>query len=154
VTDGSPTNWLVNSAAWAALGVVALLVLLTAAIPVLRAVRTARRRRRTGADAVVAAWKEARDVLRAYGYATPRGATVRDLARDLPATVDKSVAEGLVWLARLVDIALWSGDTADHRTGEQAWSAVRAIRKGLTGTPWRARVRAAFDVRSLRAVPS
>ncbi|MFJ1761331.1 transglutaminaseTgpA domain-containing protein [Amycolatopsis sp. NPDC088138] len=140
--------------AWPAFGLLALLLVLTVAIPVLRAVRTARRRRRTGADAVVAAWKEARDVLRAYGFATPRGATVRDLARDLPSIVDKSVAEGLVWLARLVDVALWSGDTVDHRTVEQAWSAVRAIRKGLTGTPWRARVRAAFDVRSLRAVPS
>ncbi|MEV6639612.1 transglutaminaseTgpA domain-containing protein [Amycolatopsis sp. NPDC051371] len=153
-TGESPTDWLVDAAAWLGAGVAALLVLLTVAVPVLRAARTARRRRRAGADAVVAAWKEARDVLRAYGFATPRGATVRDLVRALPATVDTSVAEGLVWLARLVDIALWSGDGADHRTGEQAWSAVRAIRKGLTGTPWRARVRAAFDVRSLRAMPS
>lgn len=151
---GSPFDGLVRSAAWLGFGAVALLVLLTAAIPVSRAVRTARRRRRTGADAVVAAWQEARDVLRAHGFAAPRGATVRDLARGLPSTVDQSVAEGLGWLARQVDVALWSGEVADHRTVDQAWSAVRAIRKGLAGVPWRARFRAAFDVRSLRAVPS
>ncbi|MCR6489824.1 DUF3488 and transglutaminase-like domain-containing protein [Amycolatopsis sp. OK19-0408] len=153
-SGGSPASWFLDAAARLGLGAVVLLVLLTAAIPVLRAVRTARRRRRTGADAVVAAWQEARDVLRAHGFATPRGATVRDLARGLPSTVDKSVEEGLSWLARQVDVALWSGAAADHRTVDQAWSAVRAVRKGLAGAAWRARLRATFDVRSLRAVPS
>jgi transglutaminase-like putative cysteine protease len=152
-TGGSQDGWLLVLAAWLGLGVVAACVLLAAAIPVLRAVRTARRRRRTGAEAVVAAWQEARDVLRAHGIAVPRGATVRDLARLLPSTADRSVAEGLRWLARQVDVALWSGGGADDGTVAQAWSAVRAIRKGLAGAPWRARVRAAFDVRSLRPVP-
>lgn len=135
-------------AAWVGLALVALLVLLAASIPALRAVRTARRRRRTGAAAVVAAWLEARDGLRAHGVAVPRGATVRDLAKLVPSTVDFAVVEVL---ARQVDVALWSGQGADGETVTRAWSAVRAIRGGLAGVPWRARVRAVFDVRSLRA---
>ncbi|MEU8635393.1 transglutaminaseTgpA domain-containing protein [Amycolatopsis sp. NPDC048633] len=153
VTSDPEDNRLLVVAAWVGFGLVALLLLSAASIPALRALRTARRRRRTGADAVVAAWLEARDVLRAHGIAVPRGATVRDLARLVPSTVDGSVAEALAWLARQVDLALWSGDGADHGTVTQAWSAVRAIGKGLAGEPWRARLRAAFDVRSLRAVP-
>ena len=62
---------------------------------------------------VVAAWREARDLLRARGVAVPPGATVRDLAALIPSTVDSPVREGLEWLARQVDVALWSGAATD-----------------------------------------
>ncbi|SEP49783.1 transglutaminaseTgpA domain-containing protein [Amycolatopsis saalfeldensis] len=152
--DGSSGGWLPVPPFWLLIGLAALVLLLVLAIPVLRRVRTARRLRRTGADAVVAAWREARDLLRAHGIAVPRGATVRDLAGLLPSTMDSSVAEGLEWLARQVDVALWSGGAADDGTVSQAWSAVRAIRKGLAGTPLRTRLRAAFEVRSLVTEPA
>lgn len=142
--------WIWTLLAWLGIGLTAALVLAAASIPGWRAVRAARRRRRTGSAAVVAAWLEARDVLRAHGAVVSSGATARDLARRLPSTVDTSVAEGLEWLARQVDIALWSPGGADDRTAAQAWSAVRAIRKGLTVASFRDRLRAAFDLGSLR----
>ncbi|ONF72128.1 hypothetical protein AVR91_0211325 [Amycolatopsis keratiniphila subsp. keratiniphila] len=144
------TSWIATLLAWLGIGAVSVLVCAVVAIPGRRAVRTARRRRRTGPAAVVAAWMEARDVLRAHDIVVSRGATARELARGLPSTVDKSVVEGLEWLARLVDIALWSPYGADDRTAAQAWSAVRAIRKGLTKVSFPARLRAAFDLGSLR----
>ncbi|WP_410602951.1 transglutaminase-like domain-containing protein [Amycolatopsis sp. lyj-90] len=149
-SSGSDEAWIGPLLAWLGLGVVSVLVFAVVAIPGWRAVRTARRRRRTGSAAVVAAWLEARDVLRAHDVIVSRGATARELARRLPSTVDKSVAEGLEWLARQVDIALWSPVGADDRTAAQAWSAVRAIRKGLTVVSFRARIRAVFDLGSLR----
>lgn len=147
--DGSSGSWLSIPPWWLPAGLALLLVLLAAAIPTLRTIRTARRHRRTGADGVVAAWQEARDLLRARGMVVPPGATVRDLTGLLPSTVDESVAEGLEWLARQVDLALWSPADPDESTVSQAWTAVRAIRKGLSDAPLRARLRAAFDVRSL-----
>ncbi|MFE6613522.1 transglutaminase domain-containing protein [Amycolatopsis sp. NPDC057786] len=144
------TPWIGSLLTWLGIGVVSALVLVVVAIPGRRAVRTARRRRRTGSAAVVAAWLEARDVLRAHDIVVSRGATARELARRLPSTVDNSVAEGLEWLARQVDITLWSPYGADDRTAAQAWTAVRAIRKGFTKASFQARLRAAFDLGSLR----
>lgn len=69
---------------WApAAGGVLLLVLLgwLAGVPVAKAVRRARRRRRAGPAAVAAAWLEARDQLRAHRVAASSAMTVRDLAR-------------------------------------------------------------------------
>ncbi|UMP01327.1 transglutaminase domain-containing protein [Amycolatopsis sp. EV170708-02-1] len=144
------TPWAGTLLGWLGIGVVSAFVLVVVAIPGRRAVRTARRRRRTGPAAVVAAWLEARDVLRAHDIVVSRGATARELAGRLPSTVDSSVAEGLEWLARLVDLTLWSPYGADDRTAAQAWSAVRAIRKGFTEASFRTRLRAAFDLGSLR----
>jgi hypothetical protein len=62
-------------------GLLALLVLIAAGIPLAKAIRTMRRRRRTGSRAVVAAWWEARDLLRAHGTLVTPGMTVRDLAQ-------------------------------------------------------------------------
>jgi transglutaminase-like putative cysteine protease len=62
-------------------GLLALLVLGAAGIPLAKAIRTMRRRQRTGTRAVVAAWSEARDLLRAHGTLVTPGMTVRDLAQ-------------------------------------------------------------------------
>ncbi|MFD9891300.1 transglutaminaseTgpA domain-containing protein [Amycolatopsis sp. NPDC059027] len=131
------------------LGLLALLVLGVAGLPVVKTWRGYRRRRRTGADGVIAAWWEARDLVRAHGVSCPAGTTVRELSVAASATLDRTVVDGLVWLASQVDIALWSGNGADGGTLNQAWGAVDAIRRSLAERSRRQRVRAAFDPRCL-----
>jgi transglutaminase-like putative cysteine protease len=131
------------------LGLLGLIVLAAGAIPLLKAARTWRRKRRTGARGVVAAWAEARDLLRAHGVPVTPGMTTRDLAGTAAPALDKSVVDGLMWLAHQVDVALWSGSGVDDDTVAHAWGAIRAIRHGLAGRPLRARVLALFDPRSL-----
>ncbi len=130
----------------AAFGLLALLVLAGAGIPLAKTIRTARRRQRKGTQAVVAAWWEARDLLRAHGTLVTPGMTVRDLAG---AVTHTAVVEGLLSLAGQVDTALWSGAGADDGTVAAAWAAVRYIRRNLADRPFAARVRALFDPRSL-----
>lgn len=130
-----------------ALSVVALVLLVGLAIPLSRRIRTYRRRRVSGAPGVVAAWREARDLLRAHGAVVTPGMTVRDVAR---VSQDPSVMDGLLGLAGQMDIALWSGATAGPATVASAWASVAAIRRGLATLPLKARVRAAFSVRALR----
>jgi hypothetical protein len=126
-----------------------LLLLVGAGIPLAKAIRTARRRQRTGTRAVVAAWWEARDLLRAHGTRVTPGMTVRDLAGAVPTEI--AVVNGLLSLAGQVDIALWSGGGANDGTVAAAWAAVRDIRRNLADRPFAARVRALFDPRSLLA---
>ncbi|HEY0805334.1 MAG TPA: hypothetical protein VGD84_09725, partial [Pseudonocardiaceae bacterium] len=154
------------------IGFLALIALAGAGIPLAKAIRTARRRRRTGSHAVVAAWWEARDLLRAHGTPVTPGMTVRDLAgavrghfetpRSLrhprgPAGFQNAlfretpVVDGLLSLAGQVDIALWSGGGANEGTVTAAWTAVRDIRRNLAERPFTARVRALFDPRGLLA---
>jgi hypothetical protein len=95
---------------------------------------------------VVAAWWEARDLLRAHGTPVSPGTTVRDLAGTVG---ENPIVEGLLALAGQVDAALWSGATANEGTVAAAWAAVRDIRRNLAGRPLRVRVRALFDPRSL-----
>ena len=71
--------------AWIFVAPVALLLLWLVGVPLLKWARAARRRRRTGSAAVVGAWAEARDRLRAHGVAVTAGMTVRDLVRPLRA---------------------------------------------------------------------
>jgi hypothetical protein len=127
-------------------GVFALSVLVVAGIPVVKAIRRVRRRRRRGAGAVLGAWWEARDLLRAHGSVVTPGMTVRDLAGT---TTETSIAEGLLSLAGQVDVALWSGVGANEGTVAAAWVAVRHIRRVLAGRPVANRVRALFDPRGL-----
>ncbi len=115
-------------------------------VPAVRAVRGWRRRRRPGAGAVVGAWAEARDRLRAHGVPFTAGMTVRDLAA---VSADPAVTPGLHALARTVDVALWSPTGPAPTTADEAWSAVRSVREGLSKRPWQARVRAALNVRTL-----
>jgi protein-glutamine gamma-glutamyltransferase len=107
------------------------------------------RHRRPGARSVVGAWAEARDRLRAHGVPFTEGMTVRDMAGAAGPLVDQSVVTGLHDLARTVDVALWSRSGPATATADDAWSAVREVRRGLSRRPWRARVRAALTVRAL-----
>jgi hypothetical protein len=128
------------------LGLLALILLLVIGIPAAKLIRTARRRSRGGVAGVVAAWWEARDLLRAHGTRVSPGMTVRDVAG---ANTTSSIVDGLQWLASQLDIALWSGSGADDGTVVEAWAAVRDIRRGLAGRPFIARIRAVFDPRTL-----
>jgi hypothetical protein len=119
-------------------------------VPLARFARGWFRRRRSGAGAVVGAWAEARDRLRAHGVPFTAGMTVRDLAGAARPMVDQSVVTGLHDLARTVDVALWSKSGPAGTTTAEAWSAVRAVRRGLSRRPLAARLRAALDVRTLR----
>jgi hypothetical protein len=98
---------------------------------------------------VLAAWWEARDLVRGHGVPCPTGITVRELSAAATSTLDRSVTDGLVWLASQVDTALWSGAGADGGTLSQAWAAVGAVRRGLADRSRRERVRAVFDPRCL-----
>ena len=129
-----------------AITVAAAAVVWLAGVPLTAAIRRWRRRRRPGAGAVVGAWHEARDRLRAYGIPFTAGMTVRDLAGAVP---DPPVVAGLHALARNVDTALWSPAGPNQSTVDEAWTAVRAVRRGLAGRPFPSRVRAALNLRAL-----
>ncbi|GLY65104.1 hypothetical protein Atai01_17230 [Amycolatopsis taiwanensis] len=130
-------------------GLLALTVLAVAGIPVARTIRTHRRKRRKGTRGVVAAWEEARDLLRAHGVRFTPGTTARDLARVTESTMDRSVVDGLMSLAHQLDIALWSGTGGADGMAAQAWSSTRTVRRGLGRRGLRARLRAWFDPGSL-----
>ncbi|MET0236941.1 MAG: transglutaminaseTgpA domain-containing protein [Kibdelosporangium sp.] len=131
------------------LGLVTLLVL---GIPVIKTIRAWRRRRRAGAGAVVGAWEEARDRLRAHGLPVTAGMTVRDLVSAAAGiSSDERTRAGLHQLSVTVDVALWSGVSLGAHSGQQAWDAVRDVRRGLARRGWRARIRAAFEPRTLRS---
>ncbi|SFB35913.1 Transglutaminase-like superfamily protein [Amycolatopsis marina] len=128
-----------------------LLVLLAwvVGVPTATAWRARRRRRRAGTGAVIGAWEEVRDRLRAHGVAVSAGMTVRDLATAAAGVFDRTTVEGVRSLSSTVDIALWSGMEPDKQRGREAWAAVRTVRRGLAGRGWRARIRAAVDPRVL-----
>jgi hypothetical protein len=104
-----------------------------------------RRRRLGGARAVVGAWAEVRDRLRAHGVPITVGMTVRDLATAAE-SLDEQVVVGLHRLARSVDEALWSANGPDEATVDDAWDAVRVVRRGLARRPLGTRLRAALRV--------
>ncbi|MET0492153.1 MAG: transglutaminaseTgpA domain-containing protein [Actinoplanes sp.] len=112
-------------------------------VPAAWFLRSWRRRRRPGAAAVVGAWEEVRDRLRAYGVPVTPGMTVRDLAR----AADRGTADEIRRLAAVVDQTLWSGTGEDH--AEQAWGSVREVRRGLARRGWRTRLRALLNPRPL-----
>ncbi|MBE1468322.1 transglutaminaseTgpA domain-containing protein [Kibdelosporangium phytohabitans] len=129
---------------WAIIGLVGPVLLALLVVPVTKIVRSLRRRRRTGADGVVAAWWEARDLMRAHGSRITPGMTPRDLAR---ATSDASIVNALRGMAGQLDVALWSGSGADDHAVASAWAEVRQIRRTLAGRTWGARLRAVFAIR-------
>ena len=129
--------------------VVLLIVLALVAVPVLKLVRGWRRRRLRGARGVVAAWTEARDLLRAHGVAVTSGMTVRELA-EAAQPLGSSITEALARLAELVDAVLWSGGDAPPEAVPAAWASVKEVRRGLAGRGARQRVRAALHLDSLR----
>jgi transglutaminase-like putative cysteine protease len=127
-------------------GLVALWVL---GVPLLKMARARRRRRRTGSAAVVGAWAEARDRLRAHGVPVTAGMTVRDLAAASTEVTDERARRGLVQVAGAVDQALWSGAPAGVELSRQAWVGVREVRAGLRARPWSDRLRATWELRTL-----
>ncbi|NRN67402.1 Transglutaminase [Kibdelosporangium sp. 4NS15] len=139
---GGPAVWQV--ALLVVLGLVALLVLAVLAVPLVKVFRTLRRKRQTGTQGVVAAWLEAKDLMRAYGTRVTPGMTARDLAR---ATSDRSIVDSLTGLAGQLDVALWSGAGATDGAVAEAWTSVRRIRRTLAGRSWGARLRAVFVIR-------
>lgn len=144
---GSGTgNWQ-TEAIVAAIGLAVLLVLWGVGVPGMTGFRAWRRRRKDGRAAVIGAWAEARDRLRAHGVPVTAGMTVRDLAAGAGIFGEQSTVDGLYSLARSVDAALWSG-TAPN-VAHEAWAAVRTVRRGLRRRSWRARLRAAINVRVL-----
>lgn len=136
-----------------AIAVVALLVIFAAAwaagVPAAVKLRAWRRRRRPGRHAVLGAWAEARDRLRAHGVGVTAGMTVRDLAVVASPVADAAAVAGLGSLARTVDVALWSG-FAPPTAGAEAWAAVHAVRAGLSRRPLFERIRAALNPAVLR----
>nr|WP_052478861.1 transglutaminase domain-containing protein [Kibdelosporangium sp. MJ126-NF4]CEL20988.1 FIG001454: Transglutaminase-like enzymes, putative cysteine proteases [Kibdelosporangium sp. MJ126-NF4]CTQ95498.1 FIG001454: Transglutaminase-like enzymes, putative cysteine proteases [Kibdelosporangium sp. MJ126-NF4] len=129
---------------WALIGLAVPLGLFVLAVPTAKTVRTLRRRRRKGADGVVAAWWEARDLMRAHGTRVTPGMTARDLART---TADASIVDALWGMAGQLDVVLWSGSGADDHAVTRAWAEVRRIRRTLAGRTWGARLRAVFAIR-------
>ncbi|HEY3562724.1 MAG TPA: DUF3488 and transglutaminase-like domain-containing protein [Kribbella sp.] len=124
-----------------------LLLLWLIGVPLLKIARSARRRRRRGSAAVVGAWAEARDRLRAYGVPVTAGMTVRDLAeaaKEIPET-----AGGLARVAQAVDHALWSGGPTTPEVENHAWTGVRELRKALRGRPLADRFQASLELRTL-----
>jgi hypothetical protein len=118
-------------------------------VPLLKHARAVRRRRRTGSAAVVGAWAEVRDRLRAHGVAVTSGMTVRDLMTASADVTDERAQAGLATVAGTVDHALWSGVPAGPQVSKQAWAGVREVRRGLRSRPWTDRLYAALEVRSL-----
>ncbi|MEJ2853400.1 MULTISPECIES: transglutaminase family protein [unclassified Saccharothrix] len=143
VDEGGSWTGVGTLVGWGLVGLLALFVAALLAIPVAKLVRTVRRRRYTGARSVVAAWWEARDLLRAHGARVTPGMTVRDLA----GVSEGSIVDSLHRLAVHVDTALWSGAGADRDTVTAAWNAVAEIRGTLARRSFGARLRAVFAIR-------
>ncbi|WP_051773357.1 transglutaminase domain-containing protein [Saccharothrix sp. NRRL B-16314] len=143
VDEGGSWTGIWTPALWALAGMLALFVVVLLAVPVAKLVRTARRKRLTGARGVVGAWWEARDLLRAHGTRITPGMTARDLA----AVSGGAVVDSLRHLAVHLDAALWSGEGADEGRVRAAWKAVAEIRGALAGRSFGARIRAVFVIR-------
>ncbi|MFD2414732.1 transglutaminase TgpA family protein [Amycolatopsis pigmentata] len=144
---GAATN--VGSWLWWTAGAViaALIVARLAGVPLAKAVRARRRRRRHG---VLGAWAEVRDRLRAHGVPYRIGMTPRDLADSAHAILGGRIREPMGRLAQTLDAALWSGAPVPDGAAGYAWEAVRAVRRSLAGRPLGARLRAALEARTLR----
>jgi hypothetical protein len=119
-------------------------------VPLAWSVRSWRRRRRPGPAAVVGAWEETRDRLRAYGVTVSAGMTLRDLGAAAATVADDGTVAEIRRLGVLVDEALWSAPGPAARHAEQAWSIVHTVRRGLARTGRRRWLRAVFDHRGLR----
>ncbi|XVV02617.1 transglutaminase TgpA family protein [Actinosynnema sp. CA-248983] len=114
-------------------------------VPLAKAVRARGRRRRTGAEGVVAAWAEVCDRLRAHGVPFRIGMTPRDLA----SAAGEATAGPITRLGRVLDMALWSGVPVRDGSVRKAWQEERLVREVLAARPRGARLRAALDPRPL-----
>ncbi|WP_433269086.1 transglutaminase TgpA family protein [Actinosynnema sp. CS-041913] len=133
----------------AAVALLGLLICWLVGVPVAKALRAGRRRRRTGAEGVIAAWAELCDRLRAHGVPFRIGMTPRDLAESAAPVIGEPAAQAIARLGRVLDMALWSGVPVADGSVRRAWEEERAVRRGLAGRPLSARLRAAVDPRPL-----
>jgi hypothetical protein len=80
--------------------------------------------------------------------------TVRDLGTAAAGVTDDRTVREIYRLGVLVDEALWSGlwsgQGETESKAEEAWSIVRAVRRGLARSGRSRRLRAFFDHRGLR----
>lgn len=145
VEDASGFGWLVLTA----VAVGALLAAWLLGVPLATAIRARRRRSRSGAAGVLAAWAEVCDRLRGHGVAYRVGMTPRDLAAVTVEVAGPDTGQAIRELGRVVDMAMWSGvDVADGHA-RQAWHRVSEIRRGMAKRPFGARLRAGVDPRVL-----
>ncbi|KAA9155798.1 transglutaminase domain-containing protein [Amycolatopsis acidicola] len=135
---------------WAVLiGAGALVVCWIFGVPLAKAVRTRRRRKRAGAAGVLGAWAEVRDLLIAHRVPYRVGMTPRDLAATAGAKLGVPLEEPMYGLAGVLDFSLWARHPAPDGAAPHAWAQVRAIRRALARRPWRDRLRAALESRTL-----
>jgi hypothetical protein len=144
-TEASSGWWWIAAVA----GVVGLLVCWLCGVPLAKAVRARRRRRRSGADGVLGAWAETRDRLRAHGVPFRIGMTPRDVAEAAGSLSGERIREPVARLAKVLDVTLWSGVPVGDGSVRRAWQEVRELRRGLAGRPLSTRVRAALEPRTL-----
>lgn len=130
-------------------GVAGLLVCWLCGVPLAKAFRARRRRRRSGVDGVLGAWAETRDRLRAHGVPCRIGMTPRDVADAAASLSGERIREPVARLAKVLDVTLWSGVPVGDGSVRRAWQEVREVRRGLAGRPLSARVRAALEPRTL-----
>ncbi|SEQ81348.1 protein of unknown function [Lentzea xinjiangensis] len=131
--------------------VAALLLAWLAGVPVAKWVRARGRRRKPGSAAVHGAWLEARDRLREHRVPLTAGMTPLETAHVAAGAGLPGAAAGLRTLAAAVDHAMWSGTAPGPQVRDDAWAAVRAVRRGLRARGPAARLRAAVDPRTLRS---
>lgn len=132
------------------LAVVVPLLLWLTGVPAAKWVRARGRRRKPGSAAVRGAWLEARDRLRDHQVPLTAGMTPAETAVVAAGSGLPVTADGLRTLASTVDYAMWSGAPVGDEVRDAAWTAVRAVRRGLRSRGLAARLRAAVDPRTLR----
>lgn len=139
---------------WAlAAGVAAAFACWLFGVPLAKAARARRRRRRTGAEGVLGAWAEARDLLLAHRVPYRIGMTPRDLAESAGSALGERLEKPMIGLAEVLDTTLWSRIPAADGAVRHAWDAVRDVRRGLAGRSLRTRLRAALELRTLLRSP-
>ncbi|MEU5846521.1 transglutaminaseTgpA domain-containing protein [Saccharopolyspora shandongensis] len=145
-SDAAPLLWAVVAPV---AGVLLLLACWLVGVPLAKAVRARRRKRLAGADGVMGAWAEARDRIRAHGVPYRIGMTPRDLAESAGAMIGERTAQPVVRLAKVLDMALWSGVPVADGQPRRAWEEVREVRRALAARPLLTRLRAALELRTL-----
>ncbi|TCO54769.1 DUF3488 and transglutaminase-like domain-containing protein [Actinocrispum wychmicini] len=118
-------------------------------LPLAKAIRTRRRRRRAGTDAVIGAWDEVCDRLRAHGVPYRIGMTPRDLAESAAPVLGEQTAAPVLNLGQVLDMVLWSGVPVTNGAVRRAWNDVQLVSQGLAKLPFSARLRATMDPRTL-----
>lgn len=131
------------------IGLAALVLLWLAGVPAAKWIRARRRRGRPGGGAVHGAWLEARDRLREHQVPFTAGMTPLEMASAAAGAGLVATADGMRSLASTVDFALWSGAEPGDQVRQNAWAAVREVRRGLAERGLGKRLRAAVDPRTL-----